>query len=220
VEPFDALQQHGSPVPLLIGSTSQEESGNTPQEDPLVIPPLDNAGYATAVHNLFDPVLAGAGNQVLVLYPSSSYAAPVYAWIAVNTDYYDTILTRSLARAVAGANRPAVWGYIYTHAYENDPGLTPYGAFHTAELPFVFGNPTQTYSGPHTPTSAELTFAGQMMGYWSQFAKTGNPNVPGSTLWPRYDPATDAMVQLDDAQTALNGYHNPQCDYFLTLPLP
>ena len=220
VEPFDALQQHGSPVPLLIGSTSQEESGNTPQEDPLVTPPLDNTGYQTAVHNLFDPVLAGAGNQVLALYPSTSYAAPVYAWIAVNSDYYDTTETRSLARAAAGANRPAVWRYIYTHAYENDPSLTPYGAFHTAELPFVFGNPTQTYNGPHTPTSAELTFAGQMMSYWSQFAKTGNPNVPGSTLWLRYDPATDAMLQLDDTQTALNGYNNPQCDYFLTLPLP
>lgn len=218
VEPFDYLRQNGSPVPLLIGSTSMEESGNTPQEDPLATPPLDVAGYQAAVHALFDPILAGAGNQVLALYPAASYSAPVYAWIDVNTDYYDTASTRSMARAVAGPNRPPVWRYIYTHAYENDPSLTPYGAFHTAELPFVFGNPTQTYSGPHTPTAAELTFATQMMGYWSRFAITGNPNVSGSTVWPRYDPATEAMLQLDDTQTVLNGYHNPQCDYFLTLP--
>jgi len=219
-DPFDVLQQSGSPVPLLIGSTSQEESGNTPQEDPLATPLLDETGYETAVHNLFDPILAGAGNQVLSLYPSASYSAPVYAWIAVNTDYYDTTSTMSLARAAVGANRPAVWRYIYTHAYENDPSLTPYGAFHTAELPFVFGNPTQTYNGPHTPTPAEVTFAGQLMGYWSQFAKTGNPNAAGSTLWPHYDSSMEAMLQLDDTQVATNGYHTAQCDYFLTLPLP
>jgi len=216
-DPFDVLQQNGSPVPLLIGSTSMEESGNTPQEDPLATPPLDEAGYETAVHNLFDPIQPGAGNQVLALYPSSSYPAPAYAWIAVNTDYSWTAPTRTLARAVAGANRPAVWRYIYTHAYENDPSLTPYGAFHTAELPFVFGNPASTPWGPHTPTPAEITFAGQMMGYWSQFAKTGNPNAAGSTLWPRYD-ASEAMLQLDDTQVVINGYRNAQCDYFSTLP--
>ncbi|HYL86636.1 MAG TPA: carboxylesterase family protein [Candidatus Angelobacter sp.] len=219
-DPFDVLQKNGSPVPLLIGSTSMEESGNSTQEDPLATPPLDEAGYETAVHNLFDPILAGAGNQVLALYPSSAYVAPVYAWIAVNTDYYDTTTTRSLARAAAGANRPAVWRYIYTHAFENDPSLTPYGAFHTAELPFVFGDPAHTSWGPHTPTDAETAFAGKMMGYWSQFAKTGNPNASGSTPWPRYDASTDAMLQLDDTPTTLiviNGYHNTQCDYFTTL---
>ena len=66
--------------------------------------------------------------------------------------------------------------------------------------------------GPHTPTPAEITFAGQMMGYWSQFAKTGNPNASGSTLWPRYDASMEGMLQLDDTQVAINGYHNAQCD--------
>ena len=62
-----------------------------------------------------------------------------------------------------------------------------------------------------------LPFAMQMMGYWSQFAKTGNPNATGSTLWPRYDASTDAMLQLDDTQTAINGYHNAQDDFFTPL---
>ena len=90
-------------------------------------------------------------------------------------------------------------------------------AFHTAELPFVFGSPQLIFGGPYTPSAAELTFASQMMGYWSRFAKTGDPNRMGATSWPHYDAGTDAMLQLDERQAVINGYHNKKCDYLLPL---
>jgi para-nitrobenzyl esterase len=217
VDPFDFLQQNGTPVPLLIGSTREEESAQGVSDDPTAMPPLTEAGYEAALHADFDPVGAGVATQVLALYPASSYDAPVYALIAAESDYFDITPVSNVARAAAKVNGPPVWRYLYTHTLENDPNLSPYRAYHTSELPFVFGNPSINPLGPHTATAAEVTFSMQMMGYWTQFAKTGNPNATGSTLWPRYDASTDAMLQLDDTQTAINGYHNAQDDFFTTL---
>lgn len=61
-DPFNKLQRLGSPVPLLIGSNSDEWAFNT-----LLGSPLDAAGYATSVHTLFDPLAAGAGDTILSL---------------------------------------------------------------------------------------------------------------------------------------------------------
>jgi len=72
----------------------------------------------------------------------------------------------------------------------------------------------------YTPTPAELTFSQALMSYWTRFAATGNPNGAGGFAWPPYDPTTDSMLQLDDMFVQINGYHNPQCDYLVTLPQP
>ncbi len=209
MDPFVALQQRGSPVPLLIGSTREEAAGPNA--------PLDAAGYAAAVHAEFDPLGAGVANQVLAFYPATAYDSPAYALIAVDSDSSLTCPIRDVARAATGASRPPVWRYLYIHRFENDPTLNAFRAFHTAELYFVFGN-LQVINSAYTPTTAEVAFAQQMMGYWTRFAATGDPNGSGATQWLRYDPTTDTMLQLDDVQTVINGYHNTQCDYFSTFP--
>ena len=217
VDPLVALQQNGSPVPLLLGSNREENAAIN--DDPTVTPPLTEPGYEAEVHAEYDPLGAGVANQILTLYPASSYDAPIYALIAVDSDSLLTCPTREVARGATGAGRPTVWRYFYIHRYENDATLALYRAFHRAELFFVFGNEQESpFGGPYTPTTAEVTFAGQMMGYWTRFAATGNPNGAGAVQWPAYDPSTDAMLQLDDTFITINGYHNPQCDYMATLP--
>jgi para-nitrobenzyl esterase len=130
-----------------------------------------------------------------------------------------------VARVTAGANRKAVWRYLYTHRFENDAGLNASRAFHTAELFFVFDNfsliaPPFANAVNYVPTAAEVSFTSDMVGYWARFAATGDPNGAGATVWPAYDASTDSMLQLDDTSIAINGYHNPQCDYLSTLPQP
>jgi len=218
VDPYDALQQNGTPVPLLIGSTREEASRLSPPDDPTVSPPLDEAGYEAAVHAEFDVFGAEVANQVLGLYPAASYDAPVYALIAADSDFQEICEDRSVARSAVHAHGPPVWRYLYAHRYENDATLNQVRAFHGSLVPFVFGNLQFVLGGtPYTPSATEITFAGQMMGYWSRFAKTGDPNGTGATAWPRYDVASDALLQLDETQAAANGYHNQQCDYLLTL---
>jgi para-nitrobenzyl esterase len=221
VDPFTALQQNGSPVPLMIGSTREEWTGVS--DNPSAA--LSSTEYVAALHSRFDAIAPTVANQVLALYPPTSYDSPMYALIGVDSDYNMTCEVRNVARVTAGANRPAVWRYLYTHRFENDASLNTQRAFHTSELYFVFGNfsligPPFASATNYVPTANEVTFTNEMMGYWTRFAATGNPNGAGATPWPAYDATAENMLQLDDAMNVISGYNNPQCDYLSTLPQP
>jgi para-nitrobenzyl esterase len=214
-DPFSKLQQLGSPVPLLIGTNSDELAFIY-----VLGPTLDASGYAASVHTQFDALAAGAGDTILSLYPATDYTNPNYALNAVESDADYTCNTRNFARAVSGAQRPSVWRYLFTHTYENDASLMAVRAFHVAELPFVSGNlETGALVNPYSPSSAEIALSNEMMDYWARFAATGDPNGAGAAQWLPYD-AGENILQLDDSIVTLaGGYRNPQCDFLSTLPI-
>jgi para-nitrobenzyl esterase len=55
-----------------------------------------------------------------------------------------------------------------------------------------------------------------MVGYWTQFARTGTPNRWGLPAWPRYDPDTDVHMSLEpplpQARTGFAAEH--KCDFW------
>jgi para-nitrobenzyl esterase len=213
-DPFLRLQRLGSPVPLIIGSNSDEAGPNIVSG-----PALDANGYAALIHAKFDPLQPGAGDKVLAVYPATDYTNPNYAIAAVYTDLHLTMLTRNLARAASGAQRPSVWRYVFTHRYENNPGLNALRAFHGAEIPFVFGNLQTGLGGnPYSPSDAEIALSNEIMGYWGRLAATGDPNGAGAVPWLPYD-AGENILQLDDnIVTLAGGYRNAQCDLLYSLP--
>ena len=227
-DPFNKLQRLGSPMPLLIGSNRDEAAD---LEDPNSQPPLDGTGYATLIHNQFDPLLPGTGTNTGDKLLSSSYypatfdTTPRYTHIDVESDYNITWETRNLARAAAGAQRPAVWRYLFTHRYETDAHLTMRRAFHTAELYFVAGLvPGSTRSvyydaTQYTPNPAEGTLSNEIMDYWARFATTGDPNGAGAVQWLPYDAAENILLLDDTIANLPGGYRNTQCDFLATLPL-
>ena len=188
-DPFLKLQRLGSPVPLIIGSNSDEAAPGF-----VFGLPLDAAGYAAAIHTKFDALSpgTGAGDTILSLYPVTDYTNPSYALEAVATDLFATLNTRNLARAASGAQRPPVWRYLFTHRYENDAILNEARAFHGAELFFLFGNfQSVGISGPYTPSDAEIALSNEIMGYWVRLAETGDPNGAGAAPWLPYDVASE-----------------------------
>ena len=78
------------------------------------------------------------------------------------------------------AGAPPVYGYLWDWP---EPGSKPeYRAFHSSELPYVFGTLWVTPERPFTDRDREI--ANTIQYYWVNFAKTGNPNSPGMPLWP------------------------------------
>ena len=73
---------------------------------------------------------------------------------------------------------------------ENQSGR--FGAFHMAELPYVFGN-LDVRDWPWT--EADRRLAETMMTYWINFAANGDPNGAGVPEWPAFDLCTPS-VQL------------------------
>jgi para-nitrobenzyl esterase len=218
-DPAVKLKRLGSPVPLIIGSNSDEEAyGNT-----VFAPALDASGYADAVHTQFDALAPGAGDTILSLYPATDFTNPNYALDNVETDFYETCDTRNFARYVSGAQRAPVWRYLFAHIYENaapqDAPLAEARAFHGAETFFVTGNfQSLATSVTYSPSSAERALSNAMMDYWVALATSGDPNGSGAAPWLPYDGATENIQRLDDDITTLaGGYRNAQCDFMTSL---
>jgi para-nitrobenzyl esterase len=68
-----------------------------------------------------------------------------------------------------------------------------YGAFHSAELVYVFNN----LASVHRPwVEADHQLADAMSSYWVNFAKTGDPNGAGLPEWPAFGTTADRGIEL------------------------
>ena len=72
------------------------------------------------------------------------------------------------------------------------PGNHGFGAYHGAEIPYVFG--TGATWLPAEP--ADHALSETIMRYWVNFAKTGNPNGVGLPTWPRWPAQVDDLASV------------------------
>ena len=138
-------------------------------------------------HPVDSALLKGAANLV-----------PVIA--GTNRDEGDQWMgapTRTFARLISARGVPT-YVYMFSRVGE-DSANRARGAYHSAEITFVFGRPhplqASAGSAPYDSTVAEA-----MSDYWVSFATTGDPNSGPSAgkwpRWPRYESATDALLEI------------------------
>jgi para-nitrobenzyl esterase len=155
-----------------------------PQGEPAFWPVVD--GWVLP-HSVDSAVLNGVANLV-----------PVIA--GTNRDEGDEWMgapTRTFARLVSARGVPT---YVYMFSRVGDDSANrARGAYHSAEITFVFGrsHPLQSSAGS---AAYDSTVAAAMSDYWVSFATTGDPNSGPSAgkwpRWPRYDAATDALLEI------------------------
>lgn len=197
--PVEAARDSGIPVPLLIGSDREEEAGF--RENP---PNSDRDAIIRDAVELATPQYA---SKLLRMYPIKEYGTAGWANIVLDSDAGRTCPSRQLAAISATSGAPT-WRYLFTHVFQNDPGLAAYRASHAFEDPFIWGD---FESWAYLPTAAEEGLSATMVGYWTNFAKSGDPNGAGLPLWPAYVAGTDPYLVLDTPISGATAYHAAQC---------
>ncbi len=183
-------------VPLLIGSNGDEGTLFTRRGGPRTKAQLE------ALLNRLSP---RAGAEVLKVYPVATDADAAKVYTEAMGDASFTATCRRVARWHAAAGQPT-WRYYFTEvtALAQRMGL---GAFHGAEIPFVFGAADGAQYRPNHHRLAE-----QMNAAWAAFATTGQPAATGLPAWAAYASARDNAMQLCDQPKLIDGVRSAQCD--------
>jgi len=87
-------------------------------------------------------------------------------------------------------------------------------AFHSDDIAYVFGTLDTRPGAVWRPEDRKLS--DQMMDYWTNFARTGDPNGPGLPVWPKYG-KDDALIHLDSTITAGPDTLRPRYEFLLKI---
>ena len=138
------------------------------------------------------------GDEIAKLYSGTSDDSATAAQDRLQSDYLLAASARE-ALTFAEQGKPAYGVYRFARpASGSDP--IKVGAFHSAELAYVFG----TQASIDRPWSdRDWALSEQMQQYWTNFAKTGDPNGPGLPEWPCYGAWAQEAMELGDATRAI-----------------
>jgi para-nitrobenzyl esterase len=94
-------------------------------------------------------------------------------------------------------------------------GKEAQGAPHASEIPFIFGT-LAVWQNMRKYNDSDQQYAPQMQEYWTNFAKTGDPNGGKLVKWPKFDATARAYMDFTDAgPMAKEGLRRPVCDLFM-----
>ena len=177
-----AQRKHGD-VPVLVGSNANEW---TTLSSPATFPKtLDD--YRKRIETQF----TGFAKEIDAAYPVKSESDIAEAMLGIGRDTTFTLEMRTWARLVTAGGRNA---YLYQFTrVPPSPNAKTWGAYHAAEIPYVFG----TLTNRDWPfTEADFALSSTMSSYWVNFATTGDPNGGNLTKWTPYDAASEPYMEL------------------------
>ncbi|HQN96540.1 MAG TPA: carboxylesterase family protein, partial [Thermoanaerobaculales bacterium] len=104
-----------------------------------------------------------------------------------------------------------VYLYVFSRAVQA-PGGERLGAYHGAEIPYVWDTLAVETWVPRQPHDQELASA--MSAAWLRFAATGDPNGGGLPTWPLYRSGEEGFLQFGDTISAGSGVRREACALF------
>jgi len=193
------------PVPLIIGSNTIE---------------FPYAGSADDMRRDIRAAFGDLAPRALALYGVAGGGLPVFVNPIYGTaaDQWGSDLFRCPVvvdgQWHSGAGNPT-WEYEFNRAIPPRPRVA-----HSSDLPYVFGNLYAAGSQGGAFTDEDRALSAIIQGYWTNFARSGDPNGPGLPAWPRYDPRERRYIEFTPpagpfaAVAQRTDERGPFCDLF------
>ena len=192
-----------SDVPYLLGSNNDEGTIFLLRAERI----MTEADYRADLEARYGEV----ATDVFDLYPPSDYADDYMAALsrvlgdALVCSTYDT----ALRAAAAGRS---VFMYNFNMPWALNPMLL--GAAHAAEISHAFGTPHLPGKDPEADQQSAAV-ADAMLGYWTSFAKSGDPNNPEApATWPAFAPENDLRLELAPGYPTREAFRAKHCTFW------
>lgn len=199
---YDAGRQ--APVPLLVGTNADEGSVFT-----AALPYTTVAAYSTGLQARF-------GKDATKVYTMYPVLLPLQIRGAVSKMLADStflLTARRMARAQAPKN-PKTFQYYFTRV-SSAARLLSLGAYHAAEIPYVFGNiEALSAAQPRAYDQTDRDLAKAMSAAWVRFATTGDPNGPGLPAWTAYTATADPYLEFGSTIKPGAKLRSKEVDFF------
>jgi para-nitrobenzyl esterase len=178
-------EQH---VPAIIGWNRDERAGTLSKD-------MTAERWKAYAHEHY----GDRADAFLAAFPATTDAQAVRSADDFTTDSFIAAGTWQWAEQQSKTSHAAVYRYEFDRPGPPEANH-PAGiyAFHSTELEYVFG--TLDVRQGAKWQAADRQLSDEVVSYWSNFARSGDPNGSGLPHWPRYD-RTDDVLHLNDPIT-------------------
>ncbi len=192
-------------VPFMAGATSDEGS---------IFPPMMGVATVERYRRYLDRVFGKQGQKVEAVYRAPDDASVSQALSKLLGNGFVSG-ARAMARGMS-AIQPKTYLYRFTMQPKiflypmprSDDWRREFGCYHAAELPYVFHFfPSSKF------VEEDRKLSEAMVGYWTRFARNGDPNGDEAIQWPSYDPSEEKHLILGAPIKVGEHLNKKACDF-------
>ncbi|MFM2055618.1 MAG: hypothetical protein RLY71_3 [Pseudomonadota bacterium] len=193
--PQNSSEPNVNDVPMLVGQTSDENSGLDPcyaSDEPEAFAGLIQRYFGAHAPRMSTTYLSANSSSFSAAYRHAS----LDRWLGAHWSWWNHRSKTTTSPTFA---------YLFDHVI---PGQNSerYGAFHTSDVPYVFA--TLDAAPGRAFTEADRRVSYTMSSYWLNFIKSGDPNGAGLAIWPQLQSPSPCMMRFGAQSMAVPLFSN------------